>query len=444
MSIGAAVTSDPFWADCEGWNRDRLRALQLEKLREQVARLGADEGFYARRFKEAGFALDALRCLEDLARLPVTRKQDYVGSVLANPPFGAFMATSQDQVRRIHFSSGTTAKPTPQFWTQPDLDRWADLYARYAWSQGVRPGDIFQCLFGYTWFVGGLGATAGLQKLGATCIPTGNQDTERQIATLMDFGSTVLFGTPSFIVHLGNEMLRRGLDPRNSKVRVIAVGGEPGASVPATRRRIETIWGAKCFDAYGCLEFQPIAAECSAQDGLHLMEDFVYAEVVDPETGGAVEDGQPGVLVVSHLDKQAGPLLRWWTGDMVLRDSRPCVCGRTHARLIGGVRGRADDMLVVRGVNVFPSAVEDVVRAIPGVSDEYRIVLDDSTRDAQTGLLNGIRLQVETADMDWAVDIKESTEAAIKARLQIRARVDVLPVGTLEPSTHKSKRVIRL
>lgn len=438
------MTSDGPWSACEGWSRDRLRALQLDKLREQVARLAAGDGFYARRFGEVGLTPDSLRSLDDLARLPVTRKQDYVGSVLARPPFGAFMAVPQDAVRRIHFSSGTTAKPTPQFWTQPDLDRWADLYARYAWAQGVRPGDIFQCLFGYTWFVGGLGATAGLQKLGATCIPAGNQDTERQIATLMDFGSTVLFGTPSFIVHLGNEMLRRGLDPRVSKVRIIAVGGEPGASVPATRRRIEAMWGAKCFDAYGCLEFQPIAAECSAQDGLHLMEDFVYAEVVDPETGAAVEDGQPGVLVVSHLDKQAGPLLRWWTGDIVLRDSRPCACGRTHARLIGGVRGRADDMLVVRGVNVFPSAVEDVVRAIAGLSDEYRIVLDDSTRDAQTGLLNGIRLQVETADMGQAADVKERTEAAVKARLQIRARVEVLPVGTLEPSTHKSKRVIKL
>lgn len=443
-AVAARPAADAaLWDSAEAMDRAALRDLQLGRLRSQLQRLSEGDGFYAGRFRELGWSVADLRSLDDLARLPVTRKADYIASLGEAPPFGRFAAVSPDRIARIHFSSGTMAKPAPQFWTQADLDRWADLYARYAWAIGVRPGDVFQCLFGFTWFVGGLGATAGLQRLGATCIPAGNQDTERQIATLMDYGTTVLFGTPSFMVHLALEMQRRGIDPAQSKVRIIAVGGEPGASVPATRRRIEALWNAKCYDAYGCLEFQPIAAECEAQDGLHLFEDFSYAEIVDAESGAPVPDGTPGVLVLTHLDKQAGPLVRWFTGDIVVRDSNRCACGRTHARLIGGVRGRADDMLVVRGVNLFPSAVEDVVRAMPGLSDEYRIIVDKSVREADTGFLNGIRLQVEALDPAQAASLTEKLAAEIRARLQVRAHVEAVPVNSLERSTHKSKRVIR-
>lgn len=434
--------SDP-WDPCETWSRDRLRAHQLERLRAQLTRLARGDGFYADRFRQLGFEPGDLASLEDLSRLPFTRKADYAAAQIDGSLFNRFTVASPDDVVRVHFSSGTTSKPTPQFWTQADLDRWADLYARYAYSIGVRKSDIFQCLFGYAWFVGGLGATAGLQRIGATCIPTGNQDTERQIATIFDCGSTVLFGTPSFITHLAAEMQRRNLDAAKSNVRLIVVGGEIGASVPATRQRIERLWNAKCFDAYGCLEFQSVAAECSAQDGLHLFEDFLCAEIVDADTGALVADGSPGVLVLTHLDKQAGPLVRWWTGDTVVRDSRPCRCGRTHARLIGGIQGRADDMLVVRGVNVFPSAVEGIVRSIGGLTDEYRIIIDGSVREPDTGFLNGIRLQVEARDADQAAQLASEVAASIKSKLQIRAAVEVLPENSLPRSTHKATRVIR-
>jgi phenylacetate-CoA ligase len=431
------------WDPCETLDRAEIERVQLARLRRQLAHLAATDGFYADRFRALGWNAGDLGSLEDLSALPFTRKSDYIASIEAHPPFGRFVGVPAEEVSRIHFSSGTTARPTPQYWTQPDLERWADLYARYAHAQGVRKGDVFQCLFGFSWFVGGLGATAGLQRLGATCIPAGNQDTERQIATLLDYGTTVLFGTPSFIVHLASEMIRRGIDPAGSKVRIIAVGGEPGASVPATRRRIETLWNAKCYDAYGCLEFQSIAAECEAQAGLHLFEDFAYAEVVDAESGLAVADGSPGVLVLTHLDKQAGPLVRWFTGDIVVRDGTRCACGRTHARLIGGVRGRADDMLVIRGVNMFPSAVEDVVRSIDGLADEYRIIIDKSVREPETGFLNGIRLQAEALQPERAAALRDVLSGEIKARLQIRAHVEMMPLNSLERSTHKSKRVIK-
>lgn len=427
---------------CEHWSRDRIAAHQTERLRDQVARVGRDSAFYRRRFAELGADPRDIRSLDDLRRLPFTRKADYSGSVAGNPPWGDFVAVPRERIARIHFSSGTTAKPVPQYWTARDLDRWAELYARFAHAQGVRPGDIFQCLFTYTWFVGGLGATAGFQRLGATVIPAGSQETERQIETMLAFGTTVLCGTPSFMVHLAEVARSMGVDPRSSAVRRIIVGGEPGGGVAATRQRIEDLWGAKCFDAYGSLEFQPIAFDCDHQAGPHLAEDFAHAEVVDATSGEPVEDGTPGVLVLTHLDKEAGPLLRWWTGDIVVRESRPCACGRTHARLVGGVRGRADDMLVVRGINLFPSAVEDVVRSLPALSDEYRIVIDSSVRNPDTGLLNGFRLIVEAMpDAGEPKALAAAVAAEVKDKLKVRAVVEVQPFGTLPRAQHKAKRL---
>ncbi len=430
------------WDLCETWSRDRIAAHQTASLTRQLERVGRDSAFYRRRFAEIGFDPREFRSLDDLRRLPLTKKADYSASVAATAPWGEFVAVPRERIARIHFSSGTTAAPVPQYWTAKDLERWADLYARYAHAQGIGPGDIFQCLFTYTWFVGGLGATAGFQRLGATVIPAGSQETERQIRTIFEFGTTVLCGTPSFMVHLGAVAQEMGYDPAASTVRRIIVGGEPGGAVPATRRRIEELWGARCCDAYGSLEFQPIGFDCPAQGGPHLAEDFAHAEIIDAETGEPVEDGTPGVLVLTHLDKEAGPLVRWWTGDVVCRDSRPCACGRTHARLVGGVRGRADDMLVIRGINLFPSAVEEVVRSTPGLSDEYRIVVDASVRSADTGLPNAIRLQVEALPGTDAARVAAELATAVKDRLRVRAVVEALPLGTLPRAQHKAKRLV--
>lgn len=279
--------------------------------------------------------------------------------------------------------------------------------------------------------------------MGATCIPAGSQESERQIRAIFEFGTTVICGTPSFIVHLAEVARGMGLDPAASPVRCIIVGGEPGGSLPATRRRIEAAWGARCYDAYGSLEFQPIGFDCAEQTGLHLAEDHAYAEILDPDSEQPCADGQPGVLVLTHLAKQAGPLVRWWTGDVVVRSSEPCACGRTHARLLGGVRGRADDMIVVRGVNLFPSAVEAVVRAEPGFGEEYQIVIDDSVRDAGSGFINGIRLRVEAEPGGDAAALSAQLASVIKAKLQVRAKVEVLPMGSLPRATHKAQRLLR-
>ncbi len=406
---------------CETWSRDQIEAHQLEQLQ---ARIGQD-----------------VRSLDDLRALPLTTKADYEHSLERDPPYGDLLGVPREQIARVHFSSGTTARPTPVAWTARDLDRWASLYARLAWSQGVRPGDVHQCLFSYAWFVGGLGATAGYAQLGATVVPGGSADTERQIDTIFRFGTTSIGGTPSFVLHIAEVAESLGRPLQDSNVRHVMVGGEPGGSVEGTRARIEEKWGARCYDGYGCLEFQPIAWECEAQSGGHLVEDFLHADVLDPLTHEPVTDGDPGVLVLTHLDKQACPLVRWWTGDIVVRDRSRCACGRTHARLPGGVRGRADDMLVIRGVNVFPSAVEDLVRRNPGAGSEYRIVLDRELVDPRTGYATGFRLQVEAlpgAPADFGPRLAET----VHRELKVRPVVEVVEPGQLPRSTHKTKRVV--
>jgi phenylacetate-CoA ligase len=327
-----------------------LATFQVAALARQLAHVEANSPWHRARFAAAGFRAADFRSPADLARLPLTTKQDYLAALEAAPPWGTALGCDPAAVRRVHFSSGTTSRPTPDAWTAADLARWADLYARAAYSQGAREGDVFQCLFSYPWFVGGLGATAAFERIGCAVIPGGSGDTERQIETLFAYGTTAIMATPSFAAHLAEVAHRMGRDLRGSKVRHIGVGGEPGAGVPATRARLEDLWGAKVYDCYGSLEFQPIAWDCAAQAGGHLMEDFAYAEVIDPASGAAVPDGTPGMLVLTHLDKQAFPLVRWATGDIVVRDSAPCACGRTHARLPGGVLGRADD--IIRGVPV--------------------------------------------------------------------------------------------
>lgn len=434
--------SDRHWDEAETWSRDRIAEHQLGALQKQLSYVQTSSDYYRGVWQRTGFEAGDLRSLEDLRKLPLVTKADYVATLAEQPPWGSALAAPLEDVRRVHFSSGTTSSPTPVCWTQADLDRWCDVYARAAYSQGTRSTDVYQCLFTYSWFVGGLGFTAGYGRIGATVIPAGAAETERQIDTIFRYGTTAVSGTPSFMTHLADTALRLGRPLRDSAVRSVTVGGEPGGAVPSTRARIEELWGAKCYDGYGSLEFQPIAWECQEQAGGHLPEDFAYAEVLDADSQEPVPDGAPGVLVLTHLDKQATPLVRWWTGDVVVRDSSPCACGRTLARLPGGVVGRADDMLLVKGVNLFPSAVEDVVRRTSGVTGEYLIVLDHDVVDVVTGALSGIKVRVEV-QAGREDEVRTGLAAAIRAELTVRAVVEPVAEGSLERSTHKSKRVVR-
>lgn len=435
--------SPDIWDQRETWSRDRVAADQEQALRRQLLYLHRHSTFYRARLDEVGWdpADAGSFTVATLRKLPITTKAEFVATLDQTPPFGSAAAVDPIRIRRVHFSSGTTAQPAPMIWSRRDLDRWADLYARAAYSQGVREGDIYQCLFGFAWFVGGLGAVAGYERLGCACVPGGSSDTTRQIETLFRLGVTTVGGTPSFLLHLAEAAEDLGTPLSSSAVRVVMTGGEPGGAVPGVRSQIERRWGARAFDGYGSIEFQPTAWECQAQQGGHLTEDFALAEILDPETREPVPDGTPGALVLTHLDKEAAPLLRWWTGDIVVRDPARCPCSRTSARLAGGVRGRSDDMLVIRGVNLFPSAIEDVIRRTDGAGDEYRIVIDRSVIDPSTGFPTGVRLQVETlAGYD---DLADRLGAEIRRELLVRAHVDVVPPGSLERFTHKAHRVIR-
>lgn len=436
-----APHSATIWDEAETWSRDHIESFQLDALRRQLARVQQTSVHYQRVFAEAGFQPGDLKSLADLRRLPFTRKSDYVAGLQAEPPFGSLAAVSPGEAVRVHFSSGTTAQPAPVLWTQPDIERWADLYARYLYAQGLRRGDIFQCMFNYAWFVGGLGATLAAQHLGALVIPASSGDTERQIETIFQYGSQCVIGTPSFMSHMAEAAEKLGRDLTTSRVKMVCVGGEPGASIPGTREKLERAWGAKMYDCYGALECQPIGWDTSLQLGPTLAEDFIYVEVVHPDTHEPVADGERGVLVLTHLDKQACPLVRWWTGDMVVRDSSIAPDGRTHARLAGGVLGRADDMLIIRGVNLFPTAVEDIVRAFPGLSNEYVLVIDDSVKDPKSGFLTGVKLRVEP-EASAAADIGDKLSQRLREKLQVRFHVEVVPPGTLPRTVHKAKRVI--
>ncbi|CFU30189.1 phenylacetate--CoA ligase family protein [Bordetella pertussis] len=433
--------SDTIWDEAETWSRDRIEQFQLDALRRQLQRVARTSNHYRQVFAAAGFEPGDLKSLDDLRRLPFTHKRDYLAGLQAEPPFGSLAAVAPGEAVRVHFSSGTTARPAPVLWTQADIERWADLYARYLYGQGLRRGDVFQCMFNYAWFVGGLGATLAAQHVGALVIPASSGDTQRQIETIYQYGTQCVIGTPSFMAHMAEAAQAMGRDLATSPVRMVCVVGEPGASIPGTRERIERQWGARMYDCYGALECQPIGWDTAAQLEPTLAEDFIYVEILHLEPHEPVADGERGVLVLTHLDKQACPLVRWWTGDIVVRDSRPAPDGRTHARLTGGVLGRSDDMLIVRGVNLFPSAIEDVVRAFPGLTNEYVIVLDDSLKDPNTGFLTGVKLRVER-ESGAAADVGERLSQRLREKLQVRFQVEVVESGTLPRTVHKAKRVI--
>jgi phenylacetate-CoA ligase len=433
--------SETIWDERETWSRDRIETFQLDALRTQLQRVGQRSDHYRRVFDDVGFQPGDLKSFADLRRLPFTRKADYAAGLLADPPFGSLAAVKPGEAVRVHFSSGTTGKPAPVLWTLPDIERWADLYARFLYAQGLRRGDVFQCMFSYAWFVGGLGATLAAQRLGALVIPASSSDTERQIDTIFQYKPRCVIGTPSFMAHMAEAAEKMGRDLAASTVEMVCVGGEPGASIPGTRERIERQWGAKMFDCYGALECQPIGWDTAAQLGPTLAEDFIYVEILHPDTTEPVADGERGVLVLTHLDKQACPLVRWWTGDIVVRDSKPAPDGRTHARLAGGVMGRSDDMLIIRGVNLFPTAVEDIVRGFAGLSSEYLLVIDDSVKDPKTSFLTGVKLRVEPAG-DAGPDLGGRLEKLLREKLQVRFVVEVVPPGSLPRTVHKAKRVV--
>jgi phenylacetate-CoA ligase len=445
--------SQAWWAPAlETAPRERLRAIQLEKLRAAVAFTGARIPFYRARLREAGVRPEDIRSLEDLGRIPVTTKHDMAADLEANPPWGTYTSVDDDAWRdrgwQTFMSSGTTGRPRLFRYTGFDRRMWSWLDARALWAMGLRPGrDSAMLAFGYGPHVWLWGVHYALNLMGIPILTAGGLDTRVRARQIADLRPTVLACTPSYALYLASVMRELDLDPAGSSVRVLFCAGEPGIAVPSTRRRLEETWGAALHEFYGCTEAAPTAgahtcAEVVAakheRPSMHVMDDAHIWEVVDPVTLQPVPDGEPGLSVVTNLCSEASPQLRFLVGDMTRLTREPCRCGRTTTRAVGGFVGRADDMLNVRGVSLFPSAVEDAVRRVPEVGDEFEVVVTTARELDVLTVRVECRPEVPAADHEM---VAKRVESEVISRCELRPVIEVLPYGVLERTQLKARRV---
>ncbi len=359
-----------FWQkELETIPRDELSAYQLASLRKAVER-AAKAPFYSELFGRSGVSPEQIKSLDDITRIRFTTKDD----IRRAHPFG-MLAVPLDDVVRIHSSSGTSGKATAVFYTRSDLERWSDLIARCLTMVGCTKRHVFQNMMSYGLFTGGLGLHYGAEKIGMATIPAGAGNTKRQIFMICDFGANVVHITPSYALHIITVLEEMGIEPKSLHLEVAIHGAEPWSD--STRTKLQETYGFRAYDCYGLSEMNGpgVAFECPYQNGLHLWEDNYLVEIADPQAGEAVGDGEPGELVLTTLQREAMPLLRYRTGDLTAIIPNPCPCGGTHRR-ISRLKGRADDMLIVRGVNIFPRQVEDVLMRTPEVGTNYLIQLD--------------------------------------------------------------------
>jgi len=430
--------SGKYWApEIETLARDELEALQLRLLRHTVRSAYHNSAYYGRAMRSAGFDPESIRTLRDLRKLPFINKKFERERQEQCPPFGDHIAVPNDKIVRIHASSGTTGIPTASVFTQNDVEIWKDSQARQFWSVGMRPGDTYHHALNMSMFVGGL-CLLGAERLGATSIPAGVMDTNRHFMMIKTFQPKFIWGTPSFMLHLSEKAKEEGLDPTSLSIRKIIVAGEPGGSIASTKRKIEEAWAADCYDYYGIADiWASCAAECEEKAGLHVLEDYVLPEVIDPETGEQVGDGEKGELVLTTLKREGQIMLRFRTGDETSYVTEKCACGRTHLRL-RGITGRTDDMVIAKGVKFYPSQVEEVIRKVPELSNEYQIVVSRGKE-----YIDGVAVRTEACCGDIEA-IRCRLEGELKAVVGIRFNVEVLPPGTLPRTMHKAKRVLDL
>jgi phenylacetate-CoA ligase len=435
MSVQTAVADMPIYMfdrAAETMPRSELKALQLSRLKTTLERAYNKVPHYKNKFDAAGVKPSDLKTLADLARFPFTVKID----LRDNYPFGLF-AVPRDQLLRLHASSGTTGKPTVVGYTKADLNIWADLMARCLASMGAKPGDIVHNAYGYGLFTGGLGAHYGAERLGCTVVPMSGGGTERQVTLMKDFGATILCATPSYALNIAEIAEGMGIDIRKLPLHTGIFGAEPWTD--AMRGDIEARLGIKAVDIYGLSEIMGpgVACECHVvQNGLHGWEDHFLFEIVDPDSMQPKAMGEAGELVITTLTKEALPMVRYRTRDITRLSDEPCACGRSHARILR-VTGRNDDMLIIRGVNVYPSQVEAVLIGFPGLAPHYQIVL---TRE---GALDAMTVEVEQApdfNGDRSQKALEVTHH-IKSLIGVTCKVVVKSLGEVPRSQGKAVRV---
>ncbi|GAA1876826.1 phenylacetate--CoA ligase PaaK [Lapillicoccus jejuensis] len=432
MTTTSPTTASPSWRDGLELSLDELRARQLARLQDSVRRAWEHVPHYRRALDAAGVHPDEIRDLADLARLPFTSKDD----LRANYPFGMF-AVPREQVVRVHASSGTTGKPTVVGYTQDDLGTWADVMARSIHAAGGRPGDVVHVAYGYGLFTGGLGAHYGAERLGCTVVPVSGGMTERQVQLIVDFQPRVIMVTPSYFLSILDEMERQGVDPKGTSLRVGIFGAEPWTE--SMRREVEERTAMDAVDIYGLSEVMGpgVAQEAAAtKDGLHVWEDHFYPEVVDPLTGEVLPDGERGEIVFTSLTKQAMPVLRYRT-----RDLTRLLPGTAYPafRRMEKVTGRTDDLMIVRGVNVFPTQVEELVLAEEGLAPYFQCVL------TRPGRLDELTVLVETLEPvgdDARAAVAGRLSGRVKERIGTSVTVEVRDPGGIERSVGKARRIV--
>jgi phenylacetate-CoA ligase len=418
-------------------------ALIFAKLTHQVRYAWERSPFYRRRWQEAGVSPETLKSLDDLARFPVVQKGELRAAQAAAPPFGDYLCIDPAQVARIHGTSGTTGRPTVFGIGADDWGRIGEAHARILWGAGIRPGDrILICSF-FSLYLGSWGALAGGERLGATVFPFGagaQGQTLQAVQWARDLRPTAFYGTPSYALHFAETARREGIDPAGLGFRVLFFSGEPGAGIPATRALIEQTFGGICVDMGSMAEMSPwiTNGECRHRTGMHLWQDLVYTQVCDPETFRPLPYGAEGTPVYTHLERTSQPMIRLVSGDRARWVDEPCPCGRTYPRLPHGLYGRFDDMIIVRGENIYPSAIEDTLRAIDGFGGEFRVIV--SRREAMDELL--VRAEYTAAHGGQVEPLRVLMRERLRARLGVHPVVDLVPEGTLPRTEFKARRVI--
>ena len=429
--------SEDFWDREEALSRKELEEIQFKRLKQTIKKAYENVEFFRRRLKSANLTPEDIKSFEDFAKVPFTTKDHFA----ENYPFG-LLAVPRGEIVRIHTSSGTSGKPKVVAYTANDVENWTNLVARCLYMVGIRKGDVFQNMVNYAFFTGGLGIHLGAERIGAATIPAGVGNTERQVQYMVDFGTTAIHSTPSYALHVKEVAEEMGLIDK-IRLRIGCFGAEPWSE--NTRRRLEDAFGIDAYDSYGLSEMNGpgVAFECREKQGLHIWLDHYFVEVIDPKTGERVSEGEKGELVLTPLTKEAMPLLRYRTGDITVMETEKCGCGRTHPRILR-ILGRSDDMLIVRGINVFPSQIEHVLMQIPEVGDNFQILL---TRE---GALDEITIRVEVKDEFFTGEIEDlkklqqKIQKALQKELMLRTNVELVEKGRIERSTGKAKRVVDL
>ena len=423
-----------FYHPAEGWDRETIERAQLTRLRNTLQQT-IKSPFYRNRLENCGITPESVTSLQSLREIPFTTKLD----LRAAYPYG-LLCVPREEIVRLHASSGTTGSAVAICHTQDDLNTWADLMARCMYMVGIRKHDVFQNMAGYGLFTGGLGIHAGAERLGCLTVPAGAGNTRRQVKLIQDLGTTVLHIIPSYALYLGATLKTIGVDPRELPPRVALIGAEPHTE--EARQRIEYLLGVKAYNSYGLSEMNGpgVAFECLAQNGMHVWEDAYIPEILNPKTLEPVPDGEIGELVMTTLTRRGMPILRYRTSDLTRFIPGPCVCGRNHRR-IDRILGRADDMLIIKGCNIYPMQIEQVLLSFPEVGQNYLIMLE--TEDG----MDLMRVQVEIREEFFVEDVRalrglqERIARRLRDEVLVTPRVELVQTNSLPKSEGKAVRV---